>query len=208
MKKVLRLLLLVLCTISIVGCGDNGMGNELGNVSKRLSTKDLSINDFECITEKTYINGEKVYTTTLSNNSNYDLIGVEIRFGIKEEVNEEQLKVYSDFVDKHKEYMDDKTLHDLTLTGSIMKLVKAGEMNDSLVLFNGIDNLYWYELPTDEQFNLMEAKELQLGLIGKDKILYLAYYDFKNDSWALDKNTKELNTIIVNKGRWERRSHG
>jgi len=58
----------------------------------------------------------------------------------------------------------------------------------------GFKNWSWYDYPTDEQFELMGPKEIQLGVVGEDGLLYLAYYDFETDTWMIDENTIPVDT--------------
>ena len=95
---------------------------------------------------------------------------------------------------EHDGYIDENdSPKNVTLIGEKNKLVQKGEQLTDLRFTIGYEDSAWYDYPTDEQFNLMEPKELQLGLISGNK-LYIAYYSFKDKSWKLDQNIVDVDT--------------
>ena len=134
----------------------------------------------------------------LTNNSKFDLLAVEIDYKVKDDASDSDLGVYDNFMNDHADWFDDdETARDITLIGSKQQLIKKGEQINQVKLRIGMGNDYWYDNPNNNQFNLMEPDQLQLGII-KDNILYVAYYDFKNESWKIDETTKEMNTWSKN----------
>ena len=96
-------------------------------------------------------------------------------------------------MEKHEEWFDeDETIRDISLVGSEIKLTRSGETLKPITITIGIGKTAWYDSPDTTQFNLMEPEILELGII-KDDILYIAYYDFTDNSWALDEETVQLN---------------
>ena len=187
-KTILTILLSVLMIFSITGCGEkNNSNNILGN--KSLKASDLSIEDFKWETVSGKCDGYNCYVLSLINNSKYDIIGVNFSYKVKDEVTDNQLNVYEEFMKEHDGYIDENdSPKNVTLIGEKNKLVQKGEQLTDLRFTIG-----WYDYPTDEQFNLMEPKELQLGLISGNK-LYIAYYSFKDKSWKLDQNIVDVDT--------------
>lgn len=204
-KTILILCTALLCVLCVMlqGCsannnpGNNDGGNDISIGSKKnvLKASDLSIEDFEWETNRTKYNGADCYSFSLTNNSEYDIIAVEFTYKVKDDVNDSDLVVYDEFMKDHDGYIEeDDSPKDVILRGSKNALVAKGEQLTGLRFTVGFQNWSWYDYPTDEQFDLMEPKEMQIGVIGKDNILYIAYYDFKDEAWLLDENTKPVDT--------------
>ena len=192
-KTILTILLSVLMIFSMTGCGEkNNSNNILGN--KSLKASDLSIEDFKWETVSGKCDGYNCYVLSLTNNSKYDIIGVNFLYKVKDEVTDNQLNVYEEFMKEHDGYIDENdSPKNVTLIGEKNKLVQKGEQLTDLRFTVGYEDSAWYDYPTDEQFNLMEPKELQLGVISGNK-LYIAYYSFKDKSWKLDQNIADVDT--------------
>ena len=204
MKKTILILCAVLFCCSCVmlqGCStnnnldDNYGGNYIGTEGEKLKVSELSIDDFEWETNRTKYNGTDCYSFSLTNNSNYDIIAVEFTYKVKDDVNDSDLVVYDEFMKDHDGYIEeDDSPRNVILRGNKNSLVAKGEQLIGLRFTVGFEDWSWYDYPTAEQFNLMEPKEMQIGVIGKDNILYIAYYNFKDDAWILDENTKPVDT--------------
>ncbi len=205
-KKIAFLCAILICVLCITlqGCGannsndNNDRGNNnvgIGGKKNTLKSTDLSIDDFEWETNLTKYNGTDCYSFSLTNNSDYDIIAVEFTYKVKDDVNDSDLVVYDDFMKEHDGYIEeDDSPKDVILRGSKDSLVAKGEQLTGLRFTVGFQNWSWYDYPTDKQFDLMEPKEMQIGVIGKDNVLYIAYYDFEDGSWILDENTKPVDT--------------
>ena len=176
---------------------DNEGGNDvsIGGQKNELKASDLSIDDYEWETSRVKYNGADCYSLSLTNNSEYDIIAVEFTYKVKDDANEADLVVYDEFMKSHDGYIkEDDSPQDVILRGSKNALVTKGEQLTGLRFTVGFQNWSWYDYPTDEQFDLMEPKEMQIGVIGQDNVLYIAYYDFEDDAWILDENTKPVDT--------------
>lgn len=203
MKRVVSLILVVVFCLTLCACdmnksqSNNDGSNNVGVGGKKnvLKASDLSIDDFEWETNRTKYNGDDCYSFSLTNNSDYDIIAVEFTYKVKDGVSDSDLAVYDNFMKDHDGYIEeDDSPKDVVLRGSKNSLVAKGEQLTGLRFTVGFQNLAWYDYPTEEQFNLMEPKEMQIGVIGKNDILYIAYYDFEDSSWILDENTKPVDT--------------
>lgn len=170
---------------------DNDLDSKIER--KSLKSSDLSIKDFDWKVTKRKVYGENAYELTLTNNSQYPILGVQLDYKTKDTVTEEELKVYSNFMEEHESYIEDSPISGVILRGYSEKFIKTGETINEIYFTVGYDNWSWYDYPTEEQFNLMEPKELQLAIIGKDDIIYIAYYDFENKEWVLDSETVPIN---------------
>lgn len=191
MKKITAIFCAIVFCISCMalqGCGADNAGAGLG-AGKALDASDLSINDFAWETIQSKYNGEDCYVFSLTNNSEYDVIAVEFTYKVRDDVSDSDLEVYNDFMNDHEGYIEETdSPRDVILRGSKDVLVAQGEELTGLRFTVGFKKWAWYDYPTKEQFELMEPKEMQLGVVGNDGVIYIAYYDFENDAWMLDEN--------------------
>ncbi len=179
MKKIKSILFLLVITILLTSCGSTG----------KLDVNSLSIDDFEWNTEPSKCSGLNCYVFKIKNNSDYDIVAVDITYKVKDDVSKSDLKVYRDFMKEHDDYIDeDASLNDVTLHANKSTLIEKKETFDGLKLTVGFKELYWYDYPTEEQFELMEPSELELAIIYGNKA-YVAYYDFIKKDWKLDNKT-------------------
>lgn len=172
-----------------VGCSKN-----IPILNKSLNVKDLSISDFDWSTESSKCFSENCYIVSFTNNSDYDVISPKFIFKVKDDVSDESLNVYDEFMQKYSWYLSDEdTVRGVTLIGYDDSLIEKSKNTRKIIFTVGFDDTAWHDYPTDEQFALMEPKELSLGVIGKDNKLYLAYYNFVDKTWKLDENTMNVN---------------
>lgn len=193
-NKIVSFFIAFVLIICLTACGSKTEGgSNSGIFSKSLSASDLNIDDFVWKTEKINNNyGSTVYALSLTNNSKYDLIGVDFTYKVKDDVTDSQLDIYSDFMKDHDGYIDeDDSPKNVNLRTSKNIMVLKGETVSELSFAIGYENYYWYDHPTDEQFNLMEPKELQIGVVN-DGVLYVAYYDFVTKTWKIDDKKVEI----------------
>ena len=187
-KKIISIFLLIIMVLGLTSCGKSGENKGSNSAENTLKASDLSIDDFKWETNSSKCNGYDCYVVSLTNNSKYDIIGVDFSYKVKDSVSESQLSVYDAFMKKHDGYIDeDDSLRDVTLGATKNVLVQKGAQISSLNLTIGFKNLFWYDIPTEEQFNLMEPKELQVGIVNNNK-LNIAYYNFASKSWKLDES--------------------
>ena len=200
MKRTIALMI-CLCTLldfTACGSGSSGDSSDSGGSPKSLfaavSKDDLNIDDFDWEVEETKIQGYDCYALSLTNNSKYDLLGIEIDYKLKDEVTDDQLKTFDSFMEDHSDYIDeDQTSKDVMLRGDRVQYVASGDSVSNIPLAVGIGTYTWSDIPDEEQFNLMQPDELMVGVIGDDNKLYLAYYDIEDGSWKIDSETTELN---------------
>ena len=202
MKKIISFIVCMCIIILLCACGTSNPEKTTRNTSKEeattspgsISKSELNIEDFNWTVEEAKFEGTDYYAFSLVNNSKYNLLGVQIDYSLKEDVSDEELSVFDDFMNEHKDYIeDDATSTDIFLRGARMKYIASGDTADSIPVVIGINNLTWTDIPTTEQFNLMEPKELCLGLIENDETLHLAYYNFIDKNWRFDSETISIN---------------
>ena len=212
MKKITSLILIFVFCLTLYACESKntddttqnnninkptGVNDNVNTGNKKISLKasDLSIDDFVWETNLTKSYGKDCYSFSLINNSEYDIIAVEFTYQVKDTATDDDLKLYDEFMNDHDGYIEaDDSPRDVILRGSVDRLVAKGDELTDMKFTVGFKNWAWYDYPTKEQFNLMEPKEMELGIIGNDNILYIAYYDFKEDLWVLDENSKPVDT--------------
>lgn len=191
---------------------------------KSFNVNDLSIKDFKWDTSEGKENGYKRLYFNLTNNSNFDLLGIEVHFKPKKDVTDNQLQIFDSFFEKHKDFdseedsdedfeEDDDESEDededdysfnsnkitlaktnsnystLNISGDDTKLVKKGETFSGINLYIYDDDSSWNDVPSDEQFKLMELNELGIAIVGPANKGYMAYYNFQTKKWSLDKTT-------------------
>lgn len=191
-KKFGLLFLLVVMITTLTACGGNEKNSSSNSSS--LKTSELSIEDFKWETKASKCNGDDCYVLSLVNNSKFDVIGVNFSYKVKDDVSDSELSVYDEFMREHDGYIDeDDSPKDVTLIGSKDQLVEKGATLTDLRFTVGFQDYSWYDYPTDKQFELMEPRELELGIINNNK-LYIAYYNFKEKSWKLDEKSASADT--------------
>ncbi len=191
-KKFGLLFLLVVMITTLTACGGNEKNSSSNSSS--LKTSELSIEDFKWETKASKCNGDDCYVLSLVNNSKFDVIGVNFSYKVKDDVSDSELSVYDEFMREHDGYIDeDDSPKDVTLIGSKDQLVEKGATLTDLRFTVGFQDNSWYDYPTDKQFELMEPRELELGIINNNK-LYIAYYNFKEKSWKLDEKSASADT--------------
>lgn len=191
-KKFGLLFLLVVMITTLTACGGNEKNSSSNSSS--LKTSELSIEDFKWETKASKCNGDDCYVLSLVNNSKFDVIVVNFSYKVKDDVSDSELSVYDEFMREHDGYIDeDDSPKDVTLIGSKDQLVEKGATLTDLRFTVGFQDYSWYDYPTDKQFELMEPRELELGIINNNK-LYIAYYNFKEKSWKLDEKSASADT--------------
>ncbi|MBQ6401912.1 MAG: hypothetical protein IJI20_06480 [Firmicutes bacterium] len=198
MKKIIIMLLCMGMILVFAACGGSGgSGGEseggTGGSLTGLKASDLNIEDFDWEVDEAKIDGYDCYALTLTNNSKYDLLGVQIQYGPRDDVTEEQLSTFDGFLKEHEDYVrDGQTTADVMLRGDSKVYIAPGETASNVALAIGIGDYTWYDVPDENQFGLMEPEELSIGVIRGDK-LYLAYYDIPDAKWKIDTETVDLN---------------
>lgn len=183
-KKFFSIFFLVVIILGITACGKK---------NTEFKVDDLSIKDFKWETKESKCSGTDCYLFTLTNNSKYDIVSVSMYYRVKDNVTDEQLAVFEDAVNRKKEYTDEEiSLNKIVLFGESDMLISKGKTSNKIDIRMGYETSYGYNslfnIPTAEQFELMEPKEMKLGIIVGNK-LYIAYYDFATDKWKLDEET-------------------
>lgn len=190
-KKILNIFILIVGVMCLTACGNNGGEKSIFN--KELKTSDLSIEDFVIETGKTKKYGEEYYYATFTNNSKYPVVAFQIDYEPKDSITESELSVFDDFMKEHYDWIESDDLTGIILRASGEKFVEKENSIEKAEINIGYEEYSWYNTPSKEQFELMEPKELQIGVIGENDVLYIAYYNYNEKEWLIDEESKQLN---------------
>lgn len=177
MRKFLKaglIISMILCML--VGCGnDNGAGGNKDMTKKAATTDTINVEDIDWNVKKRIDEYNNPYLSfDYTNNTDYYVIAVLVKFIPKDDVTNEQLKVFNTVVDE--EMMWDKD--DLYILGYSLKHTEKGETaEDAECLINGSS----YIPNNMKQYELMEASTINVTYIGSDNIVYRSGYDYKNE---------------------------
>ena len=153
----------------------------------------MSIEDFSIETGISKKYGEDYYYATFTNNSKYPVVAFQIDYEPKDSVTESELSVFDNFMKEHYDWIESDDLTGVILRASGEKLVEKENSIEKAVINIGYEKYSWYNTPSKEQFELMEPKELQIGVIGENDVLYIAYYDYNEKKWLIDEESNQLN---------------
>lgn len=192
-KKIINVFILFLAVLCLTACGKDNNGEKNSLFSKALKASDLSIEDFSIETGISKKYGEDYYYATFTNNSKYPVVAFQIDYEPKDSVTESELSVFDDFMKEHYDWIESDDLTGVILRASGEKLVEKENSIEKAVINIGYEKYSWYNTPSKEQFELMEPKELQIGVIGENDVLYIAYYDYNEKEWLIDEESKQLN---------------
>ncbi len=205
---ILLITITVFCIVlfSSIGSKNNSKDNNnddssgSNTSSKELSVKDLSIDDFKFEYYSSMCDSQECYAATLTNNSKFIITGVNFYYRVKSGVSEDELSVYNDFMQYNKgdmleDYIKklgyDYSLKNITLISPFYLYLRKGEQ-DSIHFYIGVmDETLMTHYANEEQFKLMEPRELDLSLIYNGKEYYVRY-DFDKKTWKIDEETRDV----------------
>ena len=187
MKRHFLCMAMSLVTVfGMCACSNSQTSSSSTILSSELTADMLSIDDFDWSVDQILYQGTRCYALSLTNNSKYDLLGVEIDYRLKDDATEAEIALFDDFKAKHSDYIDEDD--QLILRGYEEKLVESQSSISEIGLAIGAGNLTWYDEPSEQQFSVMQPDYLLLGVIYNNK-LYAAYYDLVNESWSIGEST-------------------
>ena len=175
--------------------GTEEMTSENSNdAAGTLTPDDLSINYFEWNVQEKILNKALCYTLTLRNRSPYPLLSTEINYKVRDTATEQDLKRFDEFKKDNKKYIDqDEDNRNIILIGKSEAYVKPGQYLKDVPVTIGIHSMTWFDTPDYDQFILMKASALSLGIV-KDNLLYQCRYDFTDKAWTIDADPAKLNS--------------
>lgn len=189
MKKVLKMLLTVCLTLTmfvlLTGCNEQSTNP---NNPESFSAKDaIKIEEIDWSVVPSVMDGERYFSLNYTNNSKYTILGLEIKFTLKEDITEDELSIF-DKLKKENEWTDED-MEDLYIQGVNQRVADPKEtVKDSPCAINGYENI-----ENVEQFEIMEPDMATIVFIANDGKGYMIYYDFKSQTYGESSNGgKEL----------------
>ncbi len=194
MKKTLTTVLLLIFSIFSVACSGNVTNEKTNSTTKQgiptttdatslqideanAANKDISLNlsDIDWKVTEGLINGKNTAVLSYTNNSDFTITSVTMKFEQKENLTESDLSVF----DEHKALfeMSEEEVRDIHITACNAYFTESGQTSDeapcSLVgSFNYCHNM--------EEYNLMEPVEISVSYIYNNK-KYGIYHNYKSE---------------------------
>ena len=188
-RKAATIFIASVLSISAIALNSDNMSVQAyDSSSTTISTKKLKIKDFKWKTKQVLYMGKRVYTAELTNNSKYDVLGVNIKYRLKENATDQQKALFDDFKKENSDKLDNG---EVTLEGSLQKYVKSGCTLKKVPLTLGLGDTGTYTFPTKKQLKAMEPDYIRLGIIYKKAVNYVAY-DCINKTWSAS-GSQEIN---------------
>ena len=166
-RKILSLGMILTCLFVFCGCGGNSAtsGNN-GNNSG------INIADIDWSVKEGLIEDERTVVFSYTNNTDYPLLEVEMRFEQKEGLTDEDLAAFDEI--KEKAQWTDEDVSKAFLIAQTKKVVDPGET----VAISKCDINGFYFLNDIAIYNLMEPSTASISYIDSGKIKTV-HYDFK-----------------------------
>lgn len=143
--------------------------------------KTVKIEDIDWGVNESIIDGQRYPVFEYTNNSEYTIVDIEMKFTLKNDLTSEQLSVLNSAKEKYK-WTDDK-VNETYILGYNRKIVEPETSSKgSACVFNGT-----YQVVDEiEQYNLTEPDMVQIAYMKADGKVYSLYYDFKNREYTED----------------------
>lgn len=208
MRKILAGILIgTLCIGSLSACGKNTSEEKSSTLSETTNSTDetaaqteqvletkvsdlndtvpFTMSDIEWNIEENIVNGTREYAISYTNNTKYDIFGLDITYSRKSGITDEQM--LNAFSDVQSEYdYEDSEIENLQLNACNYACTVSGKKADKEASYvaGDLHGKDFREI-TEEQFNLFEPDTAEIHYISGGKI-YAVYYDFKNNEMDCD----------------------
>ena len=181
-KAIAALLCLSVCAIfCCTGCGAGGESSEGdGGGSKSVGTPKFDFSNIEWSVDSGVIDGDRVVMFNYDNNSDYDIAEVSLKFKMKDDTTDEEIKAFSELSEKAKE--QEEKLSELTIEAWAEKIIGPGDSVQDVPM--QLDGTYQY-FTTYDAYDLFEPDMMTVIYIENNK-LYTAYYDYRNQETSYD----------------------
>lgn len=180
MKKVKVLISALMCMLLMVGvcsCGGEGASP---NKAPKINVEDIEWKVTEKITD-----GERVPRFSFKNNTKYDVLGINLKFVVKEDMTEKELSANAEI--KEKAESMEHPIEETTIDVSTEKYTKAGEVCEDIYL--SLDGTF-ETLSNKDTMDLFDPDFIQIAYIVGDKIC-VANYDYKNKEMSYEEELKD-----------------
>lgn len=168
--------------LGMTGCGSaasSGSGETVQAApvknSKAGKADAIKADDIEVTVEDGFWYDERKPVMTFTNNSDFDVITVDIEWSQKQEMTPEQRSaVFAEFMDS--DYYTEEDIKDFVINAYKEQLVAPGETSlEAEVCLNNMG----YGLGSIDYFELFEPSFMKVAYLGGDGKAYLEYIDFK-----------------------------
>lgn len=185
MKKLMSVCLVAFVAVALVSCG----GSEGSGGTSEVKSK-VDIEDIAWQVDTSVVDGERCVMFEYTNNSKYTITGLKISFVEKEDVTEEQLNAFYEYMIKKFELSDEEQTelkeNGVGMNTESERIVKSGETASNIEL-NYYDGYYGVE--NIDHYDLVEPDIATYSYIDENKI-YTVNYDFKADKYTVEQDIK------------------
>lgn len=166
--------------LSLSGCG--GVSSDAGDQPGKAQIKNrkagksdsIKLEDIELTVEEGFWHDERKPVFTYTNNSDFDIIAVDVEFSQKEDVTDEQrATVFAEFMED--EFYKDDDFAEYTIDAAKEQLVERGETSSEAAIYlNNTGRMF----EDASYYELFEPSMIQVMYLGGDGKIYLEYIDF------------------------------
>lgn len=187
MKHLAAIMLTLMLAVGLAGCTSNEPNNPsdptetpTASTTPESSKQAVSVDDIEWSVAPGVIDGYDRIVFSYTNNSSYDVFGVQMEFRQAADVTDEQRVVFDELYESNSMWEDMNGGKDeVYITASGERYLQPGESNTAPCTFNSTAT----SVSTMEQYELMEPKMMSIAYKDGDRV-YLEYYDFATDSYS------------------------
>lgn len=195
MKKRIMLAasILLMMVFLMAGCGSGGEGGsdsesaaDRGTLGGGTPAFDLSQIDWNV--DSGIVEGYRVVTFGYTNNTDYEVVEFDLKFKVKDDVTDDQLKGYSELKEKAESMEHD--IGEITFQAMTSKCVAPGESIDGQPC--GLDGTVEYYTDFDS-YEVFEP-DMMTVVLSDGKKLYSAYYDFASGKTTVNEDVMNAYT--------------
>lgn len=140
----------------------------------------IKVKDIDWNVGNSLVDGERVLAFSYTNNSDFDIVSLQIDFQQKNDTTDEQRKdLFPNQLEN--EFMQDNEPSEYHTQALCERIVKAGESSPELRCTISPGSYY----ANSKQQEIMEPSVMSIAYLGGDGKLYLEYYDFLNEKYSL-----------------------
>ena len=198
MKKFLKTTVFIILIFALVftlfGCKSNSGGKESSATENKNGS--VKIEDINWNVEAGIVDGKREVALEYTNNSDYTISEMKIKFKEKESITEEQKEKYigdlketfgfDESDEEDKKGLEELKAKKIEMTAKLEKIVKPGEtaIGGKVTYYDG-----YYHVNDIGHYDLVEPDIATIVFV-KDGSVYTEYYDFFSKKYSLDSDVK------------------
>ncbi len=196
MKRLLIAILALITVFAFTACGSDNMTDKDNGAPKENQTEeadtasrpDFNFSNIEWEVKNALVDGDRRAVFCYTNNSEFDIVELDLRMKMKEDVTEDEIASHEQL--KEKSEAMDHELKYLTIDVITNKYVKPGETAENLSI--GLDGTV--EIFTGyEAYDLFEPDSMTIYYVANNTI-YSATYDYVNEETIYNSTAKQAFT--------------